>query len=65
MLISAIPLTLYDYLLTLDDEVRQYSSNPFASPLLHILLQDSVCVERPQDVGFVSLFVQTVQRELM
>ena len=63
-MISIISLTLYDYLLAFDDEVRRQSPGPSA-PALHALLRDSVCLEGPQVVGFVPLFTQTVKGELI
>ena len=55
-MISIIALTLYDYLLSFDDEVRRQSSGLF-TPALHVLLQDSIRLEGPQVMGFVPLFV--------
>ena len=63
-MISIITLTLYDYLLVFDDEVRRQSPGPSA-PALHALLRDSVCLEGPQVMGFVPLFAQTVKGELI
>jgi len=61
---SGIVLTLYDYLLTFNDEVEQQSLTLFASVSLYIPFIDSVRLEGSQDVEFVPPFVRSPSREL-
>jgi len=50
--------TIYDYLLVLDDEVRQHGLSPFAFAFYCVSLEDLICLEGSQDVEFV--FLQSV-----
>ena len=56
LLISAIALTLYDYLLMFDDEVRRVNLNARAPVnVLTCPFKDPLCLERPQDMELVPL----------
>jgi len=50
---GTVALTLYDYLLVFGDEVRRRGPRPFTSVFSQVLPEGSVCLERPQNVGFV------------